>query len=330
MNLFRISLLLFTCLALTGAPSLRAQSSVPPVRLRQRMDSSWRFQIAAPMVLGHTAAVTSWRWRPGLPGEAAQMTAAGLDTSGGDWKDAPVGQDTFGGRVGFAWYHAVLPPLAETGRVLHFESVDDNATVYLNGVKLIQHDGWNDPFDVPLDRAWHTGGSNSVTILVENTAGAGGIAGPVTLGTALAVSDPVSAAYNDKSWRVVHLPHDYVVEGTFDPHGDAGHAALPTPRAWYRKTFSLPASDKYKSVWIDFDGVYRDAKVYLNGSLLGEHPGGYDSFRYDISRAARFGGVNVLAVSVNPAHHEGWWYEGGGIYRHVWLNVADPIHIAPW
>ncbi len=215
-------------------------------------------------------------------------------------------------------------------RVLHFESVDDNATVYLNGKRLVHHEGWNEPFDVPLDAAWRAGSPNVVSVLVENTAGAGGITGAVTLGAATADADPSRPAYNDHAWRVVHLPHDYVVEGAFDPSGDASHAALPTPRAWYRKTFTLPASDAGKSVWIDFDGVYRDAKVYLNGQMLGEHPGGYDSFRYDIHRAAHYGGVNVLAVSVNPAHHEGWWYEGGGIYRHVWLNVAAPVHIAPW
>ena len=330
MNLARSSRLLPAFLFLAFTPSLHAQAATQPVRQRHLMDSGWRFQLAAPSTLGHAAAVTDWRWRPGLPTEAAQMTAENLDTSGGDWKASVSGQDTFGGRVGFAWYRASLPDLPYRHRVLHFESVDDNATVYLNGVKLIHHEGWNDPFDVPLDMAWHTGGPNVVSVLAENTAGGGGIMGPVTLGALAAADSPISSAYNDKAWRVVHLPHDYVVEGTFDPKGDADHAALPTPRAWYRKTFSLPASDKNQSVWIDFDGVYRDAKVYLNGTLLGEHPGGYDSFRYDISRAAHFGGVNVLAVSVNPAHHEGWWYEGGGIYRHVWLNVAAPVHIAPW
>ena len=127
--------------------------------------------------------------------------------------------------------------------------------------------------------------------------------GAVTLGTLAPGTDEtafVRPGFNDHTWRMVHLPHDYVVEGTFDPNGDAGHAALPTPRAWYRKTFTLPASDQGKSVWIDFDGVYRDAKVYLNGQMLGEHPGGYDSFRYDISRYAHYGGPNILAVSVNP------------------------------
>ncbi len=322
---------LFLFLALSGLLlSPFTTRAAPPTRQRQLMDAGWRFQRAAPTTLAHASAVTAWRFRPGPAAEAAQMTANSLDTSGGDWKNAAMGQDAFGGRVGFAWYRAALPALNASHRVLHFEGVDDNAAVYLNGMKLISHEGWNDPFDVPLDAAWNASGPNALTVLVENTSGPGGIAAPVTLGTQRAAADFSRPAYNDKSWRVVHLPHDYVVEGTFDPNGDASHAALPTPRAWYRKTFTLPLADKNKAVWIDFDGVYRDSKVYLNGTLLGEHPGGYDGFRYDISRAAHFGGVNVLAVSVNPAHHEGWWYEGGGIYRHVWLNVAAPVHIAPW
>jgi beta-galactosidase len=333
MTLYRLFPLLLACLLAASSPALHAQADAPPVRQRQLMDAGWRFQRNVSSTPAHASAITSWRWRPGQASEADLVTPAEVDTSAGQWKDAPIGQDTFGGRVGFAWYRTTLPDLSFANRVLHFESVDDNATVYLNGVKLLHHEGWNEPFDVLLDSAWKAGGPNAVSVLVENTAGGGGIMGAVTLGTLTPQTDEaafIRPGYNDHAWSVVHLPHDYVVEGTFDPNGDAGHAALPTPRAWYRKTFTLPASDSGKSVWIDFDGVYRDAKVYLNGQMLGEHPGGYDSFRYDISRYANYGGANVLAVSVNPAHHEGWWYEGGGIYRHVWLNVADTIHIAPW
>ena len=310
--------------------SLSAHADAPPVRQRQLMDANWRFQLAAPTALGQAVPVTAWR-REAVT--ASQIALPGLDTLRPSWQNAVVGEDVFKSQAGFAWYEATLPTLAAPHHVLHFESVDDNATVYLNGKQLVHHEGWNEPFDVPLDTVWNAGGPNVVSMLVENTAGAGGIMGAAMLGTPTPKTDEsafIRPSFNDHAWRVVHLPHDYVVEGTFDPNGDATHAALPTPRAWYRKTFALPASDSGKSVWIDFDGVYRDAKVYLNGQLLGEHPGGYDTFRYDISRAAKFGGVNVLAVSVNPAHHEGWWYEGGGIYRHVWLNVAAPIHIAPW
>ena len=128
----------------------------------------------------------------------------------------------------------------------------------------------------------------------------------------------------------MHLPHDYIIEGKFSPEADANHGSLPTTTGWYRLTFDLPASDSGKSLWIDFDGIYRDSKVWLNGNYLGRHASGYTSFRYDITPYAIYGGRNVLAVHVDPRHFEGWWYEGGGIYRHVWLNVADPVHLEPW
>jgi len=310
--------------------------AAPPARRHILMDAGWRFAPDVPAPIRDSVPLTAWRWRVGQADEAARMTAVGLDTATPGWKDAATGEDVFGGRVGLAWFHATLPASAAIDqarhRLLRFGGVDDNATVYLNGMKLIHHEGWNDSFDVPLDAAWKSGGPNILTVLVENTAGGGGITGPATLGVSADPSggDPASPAFRDAAWRTVHLPHDYVIEGTFTPKGDPSHGSLiPTP-AWYRKTFTLPASDKGKALWLDFDGVYRDATVTLNGVTLGTHPCGYTPFRFDISQAAHYGGPNVLAVHVNAQHEEGWWYEGGGIYRHVWLTVADPIHIAPW
>ena len=147
---------------------------------------------------------------------------------------------------------------------------------------------------------------------------------------AAATHAQVAEDFDDSAWRVVQLPHDYIVEGKYDPKADKGHGFLPVYPAWYRRHFSLAASDSGKAVWLDFEGVYRDAHVYLNGKLLGRHQGGYTPFRFDISKSANFGGDNVLAVYVDPTKFEGWWYEGGGIYRHVWLNVADPVHVLPW
>ncbi len=141
---------------------------------------------------------------------------------------------------------------------------------------------------------------------------------------------PASADFDDSSWRVVELPHDYIVQGNFDPHANANHGFLPLYPAWYRRHFNLAVSDRGNSVWIDFEGVYRDAHVYLNGRFLARHPGGYTPFRVDVAPFANYGGKNILAVYVDPREFEGWWYEGGGIYRHVWLNVADPVHVAPW
>ena len=138
-----------------------------------------------------------------------------------------------------------------------------------------------------------------------------------------------STDFSDAQWRVVQIPHDYIVEGKYNPKASKSHGFLPVYPAWYRKHFSVAASDGGKSVWLDFDGVYRDAHVYLNGHFLGRHRGGYTPFRFDISRVVNFGGDNILAVYVDPTEFEGWWYEGGGIYRHVWLNVADPVHVLP-
>ena len=155
---------------------------------------------------------------------------------------------------------------------------------------------------------------------------------PVDHGVDHAAAMPAEGAadFDDSAWRIVQLPHDYIVEGKYDPKADKGHGFLPVYPAWYRRHFALAASDSGKAVWLDFEGVYRDAHVYLNGKLLGRHQGGYTPFRFDISKSANFGGDNVLAVYVDPTKFEGWWYEGGGIYRHVWLNVADPVHVLPW
>jgi beta-galactosidase len=308
--------------------------AAPASRQRILMDAGWRFQLAPEIGLTNTIEIVNWRWKTDDQGghEVANAGAA-VDTSGPAWHDAKSGDDTFNGRTGFQWFRATLPEVPGPQRVIHFETVDDNATVYLNGRKVARHVGWSEPFDVPLDDAWEAGGSNSLAVLVENNNGPGGITASVTLGRlppAKSEANPVAAEFDDQRWRQVHLPHDYVVEGTFTASANAGHGSLPTPPAWYRKSFKLPASAAGKAVWLDFDGIYRDSTVYLNGKELGEHKSGYTSFRYDISQTANFGGNNVLAVHVNPKQYEGWWYEGGGIYRHVWLNIANPLHIAPW
>eukprot|EP00047_Mylnosiga_fluctuans_P010321 m.15788 g.15788 ORF g.15788 m.15788 type:complete len:1005 (+) comp3068_c0_seq1:28-3042(+) len=139
-------------------------------------------------------------------------------------------------------------------------------------------------------------------------------------------------SYNDSDWRAISVPHDFVIEGTFTPDAQQSHGYLPQGSGWYRKRFTLPAFFKGQSIWLEFDGVYRNSNAYLNGVFLGNHQSGYTSFRYDITNVPGvvYGSDNVLAVHVDATHSEGWWYEGGGIYRHVWLVVAAPVHIAPW
>ena len=140
----------------------------------------------------------------------------------------------------------------------------------------------------------------------------------------------IAAGNDDASWQSVHLPHDYMLDGVYSPTNDRSHGYLPAPVAWYRKHVFIPESDHGKILQLDFDGVFRDSQVWLNGQFLGRHASGYTPFIYDITQAAHYGSDNVITVRVDPSHFEGWWYEGAGIYRHVHLNVLSPLHVATW
>ncbi|RYG32199.1 DUF4982 domain-containing protein, partial [bacterium] len=250
------------------------------------------------------------------------------------WQETTLGENAFAGagKRRFGLFRAEIGhPADGAKRTLVFDSVDDNAVVFLNGKRLHRHIGFGIPFRVPVAAAWNPKGPNDLVVLVENTAAGGGINGGVRFEIPRAESTPKQAlpAFDDRRWRAVHLPHDYVVEGKFDPRGDVSHGTQPKPIGWYRKTFTLPASAEGKAIWLDFDGAYRNATVYLNGEKLGTESSGYIGFRHDISLRVKFGKPNTLAVVTDPRQNEGWWYEGGGLYRHVWLNLADPIAIVP-
>lgn len=150
------------------------------------------------------------------------------------------------------------------------------------------------------------------------------------------LGDPDGAdarSFDDAGWRRVDLPHDWSIEGTpakDNPTGSGG-GFYPAGTGWYRKAFSAPAEWKGKRVSIEFDGVYRDATVYINGHKLGNQPYGYTSFRFDITPDVDFAAPNVLAVRVNNSMQpNSRWYSGSGIYRHVRVLVTDPVHVAHW
>ena len=152
-----------------------------------------------------------------------------------------------------------------------------------------------------------------------------------------ALTDTVSAldpGYDDSSWRLINLPHDWSIEGEFSPEHPAGvgGGALPGGTGWYRKSFSLPADDSLKMIYITFDGVYRNSEVYINGTLVGFRPNGYISFQYNITPYLHFGaGRNVIAVKVdNSQQPNSRWYSGSGIYRNVYLEKMNPVHVAHW
>ena len=139
-----------------------------------------------------------------------------------------------------------------------------------------------------------------------------------------------TGAYATEAWRSVDLPHDYIIEGTIDEANNDALGFFTYDNAWYRKTFFLGQEDKNRRLTLLFDGVATHATVYVNGCLLKHNFCGYTSFEVDITDVVKFGEQNTVAVYVNTQHHEGWWYEGGGIYRHVWLTKTDLISINLW
>lgn len=142
-----------------------------------------------------------------------------------------------------------------------------------------------------------------------------------------------STSFFPADWKEVSLPHDWVVEGTFVNDNSlgsqpGGNGYLPTGVGFYRKEFEIPQSDKGKKISIEFDGIFRNSTVWVNGHLLGTHLSGYTPSDYDLTDVLRYGGKNAILVRVDASESEGWYYEGGGIYRHTWLVKTDRLHVA--
>lgn len=143
-----------------------------------------------------------------------------------------------------------------------------------------------------------------------------------------------SANFDDRTWRTLDLPHDWAVEVPFDNRGSHSHGYKAIGRnfpensvGWYRKTFTLSKELKGSRFRLEFDGVNRDSKVWVNGFYCGCEPSGYYSFSFDITEFLNYGGENVIAVRADATMEEGWFYEGAGIYRHVWLTRTQPLHV---
>jgi beta-galactosidase len=149
-----------------------------------------------------------------------------------------------------------------------------------------------------------------------------------------------SPGFDDGAWQAIDLPHDWALDLPLDPKDDRevcehGFQAIGPDHpehsvGWYRRTFDVPRSDLGRRISVEFDGVFRDSVVWINGHRLGRHASGYMSFRYDLSDLLNYGGSNMLVVRADATCWEGWWYEGAGIYRHVWLVKTDPIHVGHW
>ncbi len=138
---------------------------------------------------------------------------------------------------------------------------------------------------------------------------------------------------NDNGWRNLDLPHDWSIEGKINHKNQTGNAGgfFPTGIGWYRKTFTAPGEWKGKKISVYFEGVYMNSEVFINGKSLGVHPYGYTPFSYDLTPYLDFDKKNVIAVQVDNSQQVNCrWYSGSGIYRHVWMMVTNPVHVANW
>ena len=142
---------------------------------------------------------------------------------------------------------------------------------------------------------------------------------------------PYAVKFDDSAWKEVQLPHDWVVDLPFSPEASHSHGYKTvgwkwpeTSVGWYRKHFTVPAEALGQPVSVRFDGIFRDSDIWVNGFWLGGEQSGYTSATYNIAEYLNYGEDNVIAVRADATFEEGWFYEGAGIYRHVWLTIGEP------
>ncbi len=153
-----------------------------------------------------------------------------------------------------------------------------------------------------------------------------------------AVTGAERVSYDDTGWRAISLPHDWSIEdlpGTDSPIDPVAIGGVNTGffvggTGWYRKHFNIQSSQVARRFYLQFDGVYMNADIWLNGKHLGNHPYGYTSFGFDITEHLLLDQENVIAVEVKNEGENTRWYSGSGIYRHVWLIATNPVHVAHW
>ncbi|MGC4129117.1 MAG: beta-galactosidase GalA [Bergeyella sp.] len=145
---------------------------------------------------------------------------------------------------------------------------------------------------------------------------------------------PASPKFDDRAWRKLDIPHDWAVEQPFSKNASPSHGFKAAGKGfsekntgWYRKILEIPQSDLGKVITLKFDGVFRNSKVFFNGHYLGTEESGYNGFEYDITSYINYGSENVVAVRVDASMEEGWYYEGAGIYRHVYLEKTNQLRV---
>ncbi|WP_221452655.1 beta-galactosidase GalA [Mucilaginibacter sp. FT3.2] len=134
--------------------------------------------------------------------------------------------------------------------------------------------------------------------------------------------------YDDTDWRLLNLPHDWAIEGGFDPNANLSQGYRQRGTGWYRRSFKIDPKDRGKNLELQFDGIATHCTVWLNGIAVHRNWSGYTSFYIDMTAMAKYGDeLNTVSIRVDAVDQEGWWYEGAGIYRHTWLVKRSPVHI---
>jgi len=146
------------------------------------------------------------------------------------------------------------------------------------------------------------------------------------------------AKFDDSKWRALNLPHDWAVELPFvrdeeqNSHGfkPLGRRYPETSVGWYRREFEIPASDLGRRITVEFDGAFRDVILFVNGCFIGRNNNGYAPFQFDLTDFLAYGAKNYIVARVDASFGDGWFYEGAGIYRHVWMTKTDALHLGKW
>jgi beta-galactosidase len=148
---------------------------------------------------------------------------------------------------------------------------------------------------------------------------------------------PANPGFSDKDWQIIDIPHDWVVGLDYNQSAEERHAYKEIGRrfpqnsiGWYRKTFKMPKEELGKRITIEFDGIFRDSKVWLNGHPMISHESGYTSFSFDVSDYLNYGSENTITVRADATGYELWSWEGAGIYRHARMVKTNPLHVAKW